>query len=109
MAADEVPTKRLLKLTVRVRARDEHEGKPIVDLLFALFKAHGISGATVLQGVRGYGKHGASRADILGLSINLPLIIETVDAEEKLRPLLAEVKSIVGANGLATIEAVGAL
>ncbi|MDA4136583.1 MAG: DUF190 domain-containing protein [Thaumarchaeota archaeon] len=109
MPADEVATKRLLKLTVRVRARDEHEGKPIADLLFSLFKAHGISGATVLQGVRGYGKHGSSRADILGLSINLPLIIETVDAEEKLRPLLAEVKSIVGANGLTTIEAVGAL
>jgi hypothetical protein len=109
MAVDEGSTKRMLKLTVRVRARDEHEGKPITDLLLSLYKAHGISGATVLQGVRGYGKHGASRVDVLGLSINLPLIIETIDTEDKLRPLLDEVRKIVSPNGLATIETVDVL
>jgi len=109
LAADEGSGKRMLKLTVRVRARDEHEGKSVTDLLFALYRAHGISGATVLQGVRGYGKHGASRADVLGLSINLPLIIETVDEERKLRPILDDVKKIVGQNGLTTVEAVAVL
>lgn len=98
-----------LKLTVTVRARDEHEGKPIPDLLISLYKSHGISGATVLQGVRGYGKHGVSRVDVLGLSMNVPLIIETVDEEQKIAPLLEEVKRIVGSSGLATIEEVRVL
>jgi uncharacterized protein len=103
------PTRMLLKLTVRVRAGDVHDGKPIVDQLMALYKASGLSGATVLQGVRGYGKHGMSRVDILGLSVHLPLIIETVETEEKVRSILGKVRTIVGSNGLATIEPVEAL
>jgi PII-like signaling protein len=109
MAVDQGSSKRKLKLTVRVRSRDEHEGRPITDLLLSLYKANGISGATVLQGVRGYGKSGPSRVDVLGLSVNLPLIIETIDDEEKLRPLLAEVRNIVSPHGLATLETVEVL
>jgi PII-like signaling protein len=94
----------MTKLTVRVRGRDSHEGKPIADLLLALYKEAGLSGATVLQGVRGYGIHGVSRADVLGLSINLPLVIETVETASKVEGILPRVKEIVGDNGLITIE-----
>lgn len=96
----------MLRLIVRVRARDEHDGRPIADQLLALYRSSGISGATVVQGVRGYGKHGVSRADVLGLSVNLPLLIETVADEEKIRGILSRVKEIVGANGLTTVERV---
>jgi len=92
------------KLTIRIRHRDEHNGRPIVDLLLALYKARGVSGATVLQGIRGYGVRGSSRADVLGLSLNLPLVIETVDEPQKIDALLPEVKAIVGSNGLITLE-----
>jgi len=101
--------KRMLKLTVRVRARDGHQGKPITDLLMSLYKSHGFKGATVVQGVRGYGKHGVSRADVLGLSMNVPVVVETVDEEGKIRSILPDVKAIVGSNGLATIEPVEVL
>ena len=106
MTAPDVSPRRMLKLTVRVRSKDEHEGKSISDLLLSLYKSHGLSGATVLQGVRGYGKHGVSRADVLGLSVNLPLIIETIDDEDKVRSVLPDVKVIVGKNGLTTVEPV---
>ncbi|MDG6926814.1 MAG: DUF190 domain-containing protein [Nitrososphaerota archaeon] len=109
MKTGDPPMRKLLKLTVRVRSRDEHEGRPISDLLVSLYKEHGISGATVLQGVRGYGKHGSSRVDVLGLSLNLPLVIETVDEEQKIRPILEDVKRIVGHNGLTTVEMVEVL
>ncbi|MDA4134320.1 MAG: DUF190 domain-containing protein [Thaumarchaeota archaeon] len=104
--SNEPPTRRMLKLTVRIRHRDEHVGKPMVDLLLALYKRSGISGATVLQGIRGYGVRGSSRADVLGLSLNLPLVIETVDFPEKIHGVLVEVKSIVGTNGLISVEEV---
>jgi len=109
MAVDQGSSKKMLKLTVRVRSRDEHEGKPIADLLLSLYKANGISGATVLQGVRGYGKEGSSRVDVLGLSVNLPLVIETIEDEQKLRPLLDEVRKIVSPHGIATLEPVEVL
>jgi uncharacterized protein len=109
LSSEPFPEKKMLKLTVRVRGRDAHKGKPIVDLLLALYKERGLSGATVLQGVRGFGVHGVSRVDVLGLSINLPLVIETVEAPPKIEAILSEVKTIVGENGLITIEDVRVL
>lgn len=98
--------KRMLKLTVRIRNRDSHDGKNIEDLLLGVYKDSGISGATVLQGVRGFGARGVSRVDVLGLSVNLPLIIETIDEYQKVERILAKVKEIVGTNGLITLEEV---
>ncbi len=100
------PMKRMLKLTVRVRNSDAYQGKNISDVLIELYKKSGISGVTLLQGVRGYGTRGASRVDILGLSANLPLVIETIDEYQKIESILSKVKNIVGSNGLITLEEV---
>jgi PII-like signaling protein len=35
-----------------------------------------------------------------GVWVNMPLIIEVVDTQEKLEPLLPDLKLIVGDNGL---------
>jgi uncharacterized protein len=39
----------------------------------------------------------------------MPLVIEVIDEQSKLEPLLPELKRIVGDNGLATIQEVYAL
>jgi PII-like signaling protein len=98
--------KKMLKLTVTVKARDSHKGKPVVDVLLELYKKAGISGATVTHAVRGYGVRGVARADVLGLSVNLPTIIETVSDSEKVGKVLPEVHRVVGSNGLITTEEV---
>ena len=100
--------KKMLKLSVYVRNTDKHEGKAIPDALLELYKKKGISGATILQGIRGFGVRGSSRADVLGLSINLPLIIQTIDEYQKVESILSNVKNIVGTNGLITLEEVNA-
>lgn len=100
------PMKRMLRLTVRVRARDDYRGKPISEELLSLYRGRGISGATVLQGVRGYGARGAARVDVLGLSVNLPVVVETVDEYQRVEQVLPDVKRIVGTNGLITLEEV---
>ncbi|MDG6905538.1 MAG: DUF190 domain-containing protein [Nitrososphaerota archaeon] len=102
------PMKRMLKLTVRVRNSDTFHGKSVSDVLIELYHKNGITGATVLQGVRGYGVRGSSRIDVLGLSVNLPIIIETVDEYQKIESVLSSVKDIVGSNGLITLEEVNA-
>jgi len=98
--------KKMLRLTVIVKARDSFKGKPMVDVLISLFKDAGISGATVTHAARGYGARGVARADILGLSVNLPTIIETVADYDKVGDLLPEIHRIVGSNGLITTEEV---
>jgi len=94
--------RKMLKLTVIVKARDSFEGKPIVDVLLSLFKKAGISGATVTHAARGYGVRGVARADVLGLSVNLPTIIETVGDTDKIGKVLPEIHRMVGTNGLIT-------
>jgi uncharacterized protein len=106
MASDYPPMKKMLKLTVRVRNSDTYQGKTLSDVLIELYRKNGITGATVLQGVRGYGARGASRADILGLAVNLPLVIETIDEYQKIEAVLSKVKGVVRNNGLVTLEEV---
>lgn len=108
MAADSsLPApKKMLRLTVIVKARDSVKGKPMVDVLIALYKEAGISGATVTHAARGYGARGVARADILGLSVNLPAIVETVADYEKVQKVLPEIHRMVGSNGLITTEEV---
>jgi uncharacterized protein len=94
--------RRMLRLTVIVKARDSFQGKPLVDVLLALYKQAGISGATVTHAARGYGIRGVARADVLGLSVNLPTIIETVADNDKIAKVLPEIHRMVGSNGLIT-------
>jgi PII-like signaling protein len=68
-----------------------------------------LAGATVLRGPMGFGK--ASRlhtAKILRLSADLPLVIEIVDAGEKVQSFLPELEKMVG-GGLVTLEKVTVL
>jgi PII-like signaling protein len=66
----------------------------------------GLAGATVLRGSMGFGVSAQLHtATILDLSANLPLVIEIVDAEDKLRAFLAGLEGL-GDLGLVTLEKV---
>jgi len=69
-------------------------------------REHGLAGATVLRGPMGYGQsHVIHTAKILDLSIKLPLVIEIVDDEDKVRGFLEELDGMPGI-GLVTLEKV---
>ena len=66
----------------------------------------GLAGATVLRGPMGFGhSHRIQNASILNLSGNLPLVIEIVDTEVKLREFLDTLESMKDI-GLVTLEKV---
>ena len=91
-------------LTIRIKKNDELGGKRLQNLIMdCLMKAH-IEGATVWTGVNGFGKRGKSTMHIEGVRVNMPLIIEVIDTQEKLEPLLPELKQIIGDDGLVTIQ-----
>jgi uncharacterized protein len=65
-----------------------------------------LAGATVLRGPMGYGLHAnIHTAKILDLSAKLPLVIEIVDDEQKLRDFLVELDAMKHV-GLVTLEKV---
>ena len=69
----------------------------------------GISGATVVNAVDGFGRRGRSTLRIKGIAMNYPLIIEVVDEQSKLEPLLPQIKRIVGDNDIVTLYEVNLL
>lgn len=97
------------QLIIRIKRNDEVGGKRVERLLLDfLVKSH-VSGATVWTGVDGFGKRGKSTLKLEGVTMNMPLMIEVIDEQEKLEPLLEGIKQIVDDNGLVTIKEVGVI
>jgi PII-like signaling protein len=68
-----------------------------------------LAGATVLRGPMGFGKHSRLHtAKLEALSRDLPIVIEIVDAEDKIQSFLPVVDESV-TEGLVTMEKVRVL
>ncbi|MGH2566902.1 MAG: DUF190 domain-containing protein [Bacteroidota bacterium] len=88
---------------------DKVDHKPLYEAIVYAAKARGLAGATVLRGVQGFGADSRviHTAKILRLSEDLPIVVEIVDDEEKIRAFLPEVdKLFEGARcgGMITME-----
>lgn len=85
---------------------DKHEGRPLYEVLVERFRQRGLAGATVLRGIAGFGASSVLHTHkVLRLSVDLPLVIEVVEAEETLQALLPELDALIG-GGLITLERV---
>ncbi|HEX2558139.1 MAG TPA: DUF190 domain-containing protein [Nitrososphaera sp.] len=100
---------KMWQLAIRIKKNDELHGKRLYKVLLDFMMGAGISGATVINGVDGFGRRGKSTLQIEGISINYPLVIEVVDEQSKLEPLLPQIKRMVDDNGLVTLQEVYAL
>jgi PII-like signaling protein len=94
------------KLTIYIGDSDKHGRKPLHLAIVELLHDEGISGATVLHGIEGYGSHKRIHtARILDLSGDLPEVIIAVDLPDKIEAVLPKIDEIVG-EGLVTTEEV---
>jgi hypothetical protein len=85
---------------------DRWERKPLYTALLELFRAKGLAGATVIQGVAGFGPDSiVHEFHLLRLSQDLPIVIEVVDSQEHIDSVLAEVDRMMS-GGLITMEKV---
>ena len=79
----QIPPEAVL-LRIFIGESDRWEHQPLYEAIVLKARELHLAGATVLRGPMGFGK--ASRlhtAKILRLSTDLPMVIEIVDAEEK--------------------------
>lgn len=85
---------------------DTWQGRPLSEAIVHLLRDRGLAGATVIRGVEGFGaKHHLHTTRILALSSDLPILIEIVDQEDRIRAILPEIDAMV-ADGLITLERV---
>ena len=104
----QLPTDAVL-LRIFIGESDRWEHQPLYEAIVLAARAAQLAGATVLRGPMGFGK--ASRlhtAKILRLSMDLPLVIEIVDSEEKINSFLPTLDKMIG-GGLVTLEKVQVL
>jgi len=91
-------------LRIFIGESEKTDGKPLYQWLVEKAKTEGLAGATVWRGMMGYGANSRIHTSkILRLSHDLPVIVEIVDAREKLEAFLGEVDSMIK-GGLATLE-----
>ena len=85
---------------------DRWERRPLYSALLELFRSKGLAGATVIQGVAGFGPDSiVHELHLLRLSQDLPIVIEVVDSEQHIDSVLAEVDRMMS-GGLITMEKV---
>jgi PII-like signaling protein len=85
---------------------DEHAGRPLHEAIVLKAREMGIAGATVFRGAMGYGRSSRLHTTkILRLSEDLPVVIEIVDAPDRIDEFLAEAESMLG-SCLVTLESV---
>jgi PII-like signaling protein len=85
---------------------DRYHGAPLYEAIVAFLRERGVAGATVFRGIEGFGATAhVHTTRILRLSEDLPILIEIVDQEDRLRAVLLEIDAMVG-DGLITLERV---
>jgi uncharacterized protein len=93
-------------LRIFIGESDRWHHRPLYEAIVLKAREMGLAGATVLRGPMGFGANSRLHTTkILRLSEDLPLIIEIVDAQEKIDAFLPHIDEMVK-EGLVTVEPV---
>jgi PII-like signaling protein len=95
-------------LRIFVGESDRYRGGSLSSALVRKARQLGLAGATVWRGIEGYGARSRIHTtSILRLSEDLPVIVEIVDTDERIRAALPEIEALIeeaGGGGLITLE-----
>jgi uncharacterized protein len=91
-------------MRIHIGERDKWHGKPLYEAIVKLLRERHYAGATVFRAIMGFGPTARLHTDkVLRLSVDLPLVIECVDTEEKINAILPQLDEMLG-GGLITLE-----
>src|SRR5918912_1304016 len=91
-------------MRIHIGERDKYKGRPLYQEIVELLRKRHYAGATVLRAIMGFGASARLRTDrIEVLSLDLPIVIECVETEERIQAILPELDAMIG-GGLITLE-----
>lgn len=100
------PSAKLLRIFVGESDKVGHQS--LYEFIVLEAKKHGLAGATVIRGTMGFGANSnIHTSKLFEISSDLPLVIEIVDTEEKIRDFVARVEKLfeeTKSGGLITLE-----
>ncbi len=86
-----------LKVSIYVSEGSKHHGVPVYSSILDFLFYRGVSGATVLKGVAGFGAdHHMHSAGIVEISDHMPLKIEFIETPEKVNEILGKLEELAG-------------
>lgn len=92
------------RLTVYMSESAKWHGKPLYAAIFELLLAKGVAGGTVVRALAGFTRaQGIVTANILDLSLNMPLRVEVVDTPAAIERVLPDIYLMID-KGLITVE-----
>jgi len=99
-----------LLVRVFIGEADKVRHTPLYEAIVRAAREAGLAGATVWRGMLGFGAASRLRsAKLLDLSSDLPIVVEIVDREERMRAFLPQLHELIDAGdcgGLVTMEKV---
>jgi PII-like signaling protein len=88
-----------VKVSIYLSEGSTHHGASTYSSILDFLFFHGVSGATVLKGVAGFGAdHHIHSASSVEISDHLPLKIEFIEAREKVDELLGKLEEMAGSG-----------
>lgn len=93
------------KLTIFVGGDERRAHRPLYEVVLEMLRAGGVQGATVTKGVMGFGSRRRIHSSINEIAMeNLPLVIEAIDEQEKLRRIASQIAEMLGDHGLVQLQ-----
>ncbi|MBL9138186.1 MAG: DUF190 domain-containing protein [Verrucomicrobiales bacterium] len=94
------------RLRIYLGESDRWQHRPLYEAIVLKARERHLAGATVLRGPMGFGKTSRLHtAKILRLSMDLPMVIEIVDASDRIQAFLPDLDAMM-TGGLVTLEPV---
>jgi len=86
-----------LKVSIYISEGAKHRGVPVYSGILDFLFYRGVSGATVLKGVAGFGAdHHLHSANIVEISDQMPLKIEFIETAEKINEIMGKLEELAG-------------
>ncbi len=93
-------------LRIFIGESDKVGGRPLYEVIVEEARRQGLAGATAIRGFLGFGANSRIHtAKVLRLSEDLPVVVEIVDAAEKIEAFLPRLDGMIE-EGLVTLEKV---
>jgi uncharacterized protein len=80
------------RLRIYISSTDKYEHTPLYEAIVYAARSYGLTGATVLKGIMGYGASSEVYSNKLWeISEKIPLVIEIIDESHKIEPFLEHI------------------
>lgn len=92
-------------IKIFIEGSDKYKGQPLYTVIIDKLKEIGISGATIIRGIEGFGQEKKIHSDFLEvLSRKLPILIEVAALENRVNDILNILSYIIESGKIVIVD-----